>query len=428
MAAGQEAEESVSWELCHPSELRMVLLGRCGAGKSSSGNTILGTEEFRSGFSFSAVTVECEKRTGEVSERRVTVVDTLDLLKANQLEIESWVSLSAPGPHVFLLVIPVYRKGIKDNQSEVWRTAVKNYCKTLYKVQDLLGERSMKHITILFSRGDYLRDWTIEQYIEEAGEEFQQLVEKCGNRYHVLNNKNRSDQTQVTQLLDKIDTMVKENNGSYYTSEMYQEAERRFVLKEQELKHKHKEELSRGEEVMKQKYEEEQRRREEVMKQKYEEELRRREEDMKQKHEEELRRREEEMKQKYEEELRRREEEMKQKYEEELRRREEVMKQKYEEELRRREEVMKQKYEEELRRREEVMKQKYEEELRSREEAMKQKYEEELRRREEAMKQKYEEELRRREELRKRENEMKQKYEEELSRREEAMKQKYEEE
>ncbi|XP_058876376.1 trichohyalin-like [Acipenser ruthenus] len=429
MAAEQEPEETVSQELHSPPELRIVLLGGSRAGKTSSGNTILDREGGRSGLSFSAVTRECEKRTGEVSGRWVTVVDTPDLLHTDQVEIERCVSLSAPGPHALLLVMQVYPKKMLDSIKLI----VEQDCKSFVKVQELFGERAVRNTMILFTCGDHLKGRTIEQRIEEAGEEFQQLVEKCGNRYHVLNNKNRSDRTQVTQLLDKIDNMVKGSGGCYLPNEIYQEVEEKIRLKEQELNEKHKEELSRKEEEMKQKYEEEQRRREE-MKQKYEEEQRRREEEMKQKYEEEQRRREE-MKQNYEEEQRRREEEMKQKYEEEQRRREEEMKQKYEEEQRRREEEMKQKYEEEQRRREEEMKQKYEEEQRRREE-MKQKYEEEQRRREEEMKQKYEEEQRRREEMkqkyeeeqRRREEEMKQKYEEEQRRREEEMKQKYEEE
>ncbi|MGH0186478.1 UNVERIFIED_CONTAM: hypothetical protein FKN15_021627 [Acipenser sinensis] len=363
MAAEQKAEETVSQELHSPSELRIVLLGRSRTGKSSSGNTILGREEFISGLSRSAVMRECEKGTGEVSGRRVTVVDTPDLLNTDRVEIERCVSLSAPGPHALLLVIPVYPK-----ETIVRESRVEQYCKPFDKVEELFGERAMRNTMILFTRGDLLRGRTIEQLIEETGEKLQQRVEKCGNRYHVLNNEDRSNRTQVTQLLDKIDNMVK-GSGGCYTMEMYMEEKLR--QKEQELKE------------MKQKYEEEQMRREEELKQKYEEEKRRREE-MKQKYEEEQRRREDEMKQKYEEEQRRREEEMKQKYEEEQRRREEEMKQKNEEEQRRREEEMKQKYEEEERRREEEMKQKYEEEQRRREE-MKQKYEEEQRRREEEL-------------------------------------------
>ncbi|XP_041093697.1 GTPase IMAP family member 8-like [Polyodon spathula] len=270
---GIMSEETVSQELRSASELRIVLLGGNWAGKSAAGNTILDRAESISGFSFSARTRECEKRTGEVSGRQVTVVNTPDLLDTDRVEIERCVSLSAPGPHAFLLVIPVYTKETIASHRE---SIVEEYYKAFDKVQELFGERAVRNTMILFTHWDYLRGRTIEQYIEEAGEKLQQLVEKCGNRYHVLNTEDRSDRTQVTQLLDKIDNMVKGSGGCYLPNEIYQQVEERIRLKEQELSKKHKEELSRKEEEMKQKYEEEQRRREEEMKQK-----RRREEELK---------------------------------------------------------------------------------------------------------------------------------------------------
>ncbi|XP_041096308.1 GTPase IMAP family member 4-like, partial [Polyodon spathula] len=246
------AEETVSQELRSASELRIVLLGGNWPGKSAAGNTILGREEGRSGFIFSAVTKECEKRTGEVSGRRVTVVNTPDLLHADWVEIERCVSLSAPGPHAFLLVIPVYTKQTIASHRE---SIVEESCISLETVQEIFSEEAVRSYTmLLFTHGDKLKGKTIEDYIQIGSKELQQLVEKCGNRYHVLNNEDRSDRTQVTQLLDKIDNMVKGNNPSYYTSEMYQQAEEKIRQRQEEILKEKEETILREEEELRAKH------------------------------------------------------------------------------------------------------------------------------------------------------------------------------
>ncbi|XP_063066428.1 GTPase IMAP family member 8-like [Engraulis encrasicolus] len=177
------------------SEVRAVLLGCKGSGKSSSGNTILGKEEFQPGQR-SAV---CVKRQGEVAGTKVTLVEAPGWYsyKASRSssemirkEIVLSQSLCDESPHCILIVI---RAGAAFTSRQEM---------SMHQHVSLLGEGVWSHTIVLFTHGDWLVDTSIEQHIE-CETHLKSLIERCSNRYHVLNNYSK-DQVQVSELLKKI--------------------------------------------------------------------------------------------------------------------------------------------------------------------------------------------------------------------------------
>ncbi|XP_056303119.1 GTPase IMAP family member 8 [Danio aesculapii] len=205
-----ELQARIKAEDQHLTDIQIVILGASWAARSSAGNLILGKTAFKVG---KLRTTVCEVRHAEVLGKDLTVVDTpgwfwentLEKTSAiDKMEIRHSVHLCPPGPHAILLTVP-----IATTFNKSYQTAVEEH-------MSLLGKDVWSHTFVLFTRGDWLGDTTIEERIVEEGEHLEWLMERCGYRYHVFNCKNHTDSTQVKELIEKIEEMVMENNGCCY--------------------------------------------------------------------------------------------------------------------------------------------------------------------------------------------------------------------
>ncbi|KAM6930877.1 GTPase IMAP family member 8-like [Xenentodon cancila] len=186
------------------SELRVVLLGNSWSERSSVANLILGEIKFNA----EEEPDQCVRVRGQLKGRELVLINTPDLLVLHIAQhkltevIEDCMRLSAPGPHLFLLVL----------QPEVF---TEEHKVKLCRILELFSDQPFNHSLVLVSTPGAQSSGFMEKCMEKV--HLREIIVKCRCRNMWKNNLERSE------LLTLLAQTIEDNRREHQSCDVFKE-------------------------------------------------------------------------------------------------------------------------------------------------------------------------------------------------------------
>lgn len=197
-----------------------------GVGKSSFGNVLHGLNFYKTSHGFASETKKCELCFSDLYGYLVKIIDTPGFYDTNSnfdfdSEMENCITLSLPGPHVIVYIIPLRCRFTQEHFD------------VLEKFIEKFGDNVQKYFFLVLTYFDEYKkhnkssNFNLELLLKDLNPKYKTLLQNTfEDRYFPFDNTATGSERveQIVMLLQKLTKTVEANDNKHYTNSDFERA------------------------------------------------------------------------------------------------------------------------------------------------------------------------------------------------------------